>query len=120
MRIFATGAMNWVMSRSLDDTVPIESKMVTKSVERAQTTVEQRNAETRKNVLRYDEVMNNQRRVIYKLRRPDPGGGGDCATRHWSTCSPRSRRSPPICLPRASRGTTAASSWPPAACGRPT
>ncbi|MCE2532245.1 MAG: preprotein translocase subunit SecA [Acidimicrobiia bacterium] len=68
MRIFATGAMNWVMSRSMDDTVPIESKMVTKSVERAQTTVEQRNAETRKNVLRYDEVMNNQRRVIYKLR----------------------------------------------------
>ena len=68
MRIFATGAMNWVMSRSLDDGVPIESKMVTKSVERAQTTVEQRNAETRKNVLRYDEVMNNQRRVIYKLR----------------------------------------------------
>ena len=68
MRIFATGAMNWVMSRSMDDSVPIESKMVTKSVERAQTTVEQRNAETRKNVLRYDEVMNNQRRVIYQLR----------------------------------------------------
>ena len=68
MRIFATGAMNWVMSRSLDDGVPIESKMVTKSVERAQTTVEQRNAETRKNVLRYDEVMNNQRRVIYQMR----------------------------------------------------
>ena len=68
MRIFATGAMNWVMSRSLDDSVPIESKMVTKSVERAQTTVEQRNAETRKNVLRYDEVMNNQRRVIYEMR----------------------------------------------------
>ena len=68
MRIFATGAMNWVMSRSMDDGVPIESKMVTKSVERAQNTVEQRNAETRKNVLRYDEVMNNQRRVIYKLR----------------------------------------------------
>ena len=68
MRIFATGAMNWVMSRSMDDSVPIESKMVTKSVERAQSTVEQRNAETRKNVLRYDEVMNNQRRVIYQLR----------------------------------------------------
>ncbi len=68
MRIFATGAMNWVMSRSLEDDVPIESRMVTKSVERAQTTVEQRNAETRKNVLRYDEVMNNQRKVIYKLR----------------------------------------------------
>ncbi len=68
MRIFATGAMNWVMSRSMTDDVPIESKMVTKSVERAQTTVEQRNAETRKNVLRYDEVMNHQRRVIYELR----------------------------------------------------
>ena len=68
MRIFATGAMDWVMSRSLEDDVPIESKMVTKSVERAQTTVEQRNAETRKNVLRYDEVMNNQRRVIYDMR----------------------------------------------------
>ena len=68
MRIFATGAMNWVMARSLDDGVPIESRMVTKSVERAQTTVEQRNAETRKNVLRYDEVMNNQRRVIYEMR----------------------------------------------------
>ena len=68
MRIFATGAMNWVMSRSMEDDVPIESKMVTKSVERAQTTVEQRNAETRKNVLRYDEVMNNQRRVIYQMR----------------------------------------------------
>ena len=68
MRIFATGAMNWVMSRSLEDSVPIESKMVTKSVERAQSTVEQRNAETRKNVLRYDEVMNNQRRVIYEMR----------------------------------------------------
>ncbi len=68
MRIFATGAMNWVMSRSMDDGVPIESKMVTKSVERAQNTVEQRNAETRKNVLRYDEVMNTQRRVIYELR----------------------------------------------------
>ena len=68
MRIFATGAMNWVMARSMEDSVPIESKMVTKSVERAQTTVEQRNAETRKNVLRYDEVMNNQRRVIYEMR----------------------------------------------------
>ena len=68
MRIFATGAMDWVMSRSLEEGVPIESKMVTKSVERAQTTVEQRNAETRKNVLRYDEVMNNQRRVIYEMR----------------------------------------------------
>ena len=68
MRIFATGAMNWVMTRSMPDDVPIESKMVTKAVERAQGTVEQRNAETRKNVLKYDEVMNQQRKVIYSRR----------------------------------------------------
>ncbi|MEZ5341753.1 MAG: hypothetical protein R2706_09945 [Acidimicrobiales bacterium] len=42
--------------------------MVTKSVERAQNTVEQRNAETRKNVLDYDEVYNQQRKVIYGRR----------------------------------------------------
>ncbi len=68
LRIFATGAMNWVMSRSMPDDVPIESKMVTKAVERAQATVEQKNAETRKNVLKYDEVMNQQRKVIYSRR----------------------------------------------------
>ena len=68
MRIFATGAMNWVMDRALPEDVPIESKMVTKSVERAQNTVEQRNAETRKNVLKYDEVYNQQRKVIYGRR----------------------------------------------------
>ncbi len=68
MRIFATGAMSWVMDRALPEDVPIESKMVTKAVERAQTTVEQRNAEVRKNVLKYDEVMNEQRKVIWKRR----------------------------------------------------
>ncbi len=68
MRIFATGAMNWVMDKALPDDVPIESKMVTKSVERAQNTVEQKNAETRKNVLKYDEVFNEQRKVIYARR----------------------------------------------------
>jgi preprotein translocase subunit SecA len=68
MRIFATGAMSWVMDRAMPDDVPIESKAVTKSVERAQTTVEQRNAEIRKNVLKYDEVFNEQRKVIYARR----------------------------------------------------
>jgi preprotein translocase subunit SecA len=42
--------------------------MVSKAIERAQTTVEQKNAETRKNVLKYDEVMNEQRKVIYRRR----------------------------------------------------
>ena len=68
MRIFATGAMDWVMGKALPDDVPIDSKMVTKAVERAQTTVEQKNAESRKNVLKYDEVMNEQRKVIYARR----------------------------------------------------
>jgi preprotein translocase subunit SecA len=68
MRLFATGAMQWVMSRTLDDDVPIEAKMVSKAIERAQTTVEQRNAEIRKDVLKYDEVMNEQRKVIYARR----------------------------------------------------
>jgi preprotein translocase subunit SecA len=68
MRLFATGAMNWVMGKALPDDVPIEAKMVSKAIERAQNTVEQRNAEIRKNVLKYDEVMNEQRKVIYKRR----------------------------------------------------
>ncbi len=68
MRLFATGALQWAMGKSLPDDVPIESKMVTKAIERAQNTVEQKNAEVRKNVLKYDEVMNEQRKVIYRRR----------------------------------------------------
>jgi len=68
MTRFATGAMNWVMDRALPEDVPIEAGMVTKAIERAQNTVEQRNAETRKNVLKYDEVMNEQRKVVYRRR----------------------------------------------------
>ncbi|HSP02206.1 MAG TPA: SEC-C metal-binding domain-containing protein, partial [Acidimicrobiales bacterium] len=68
MRLFATGAVNWVMGKALPDDVPLEAKMVTKAIERAQQTVEQRNAEIRKNVLKYDEVLNSQRKVIYELR----------------------------------------------------
>src|SRR5579862_72413 len=68
MRLFATGAMSWVMGRTLPEDVPIEAKMVTKAIERAQTTVEARNSEIRKDVLKYDEVMNEQRKVIYARR----------------------------------------------------
>jgi preprotein translocase subunit SecA len=75
MRIFATGTMNWVMGKALPDDVPIEAKMVTKAIERAQNTVEQRNAEIRKDVLKYDEVMNEQRKVIYALRDQNLTGG---------------------------------------------
>ncbi len=75
MRLFATGAVNWVMDRTLPDDVPLEAKMVTKAIERAQNTVEQKNAEIRKNVLKYDEVMNEQRKVIYARREQILGGG---------------------------------------------
>ncbi|MHB8439517.1 MAG: preprotein translocase subunit SecA [Acidimicrobiales bacterium] len=68
MRLFATGAMQWVMSRTLPDDVPIEAKMVSRAIERAQNTVEGRNAEIRKDVLKYDEVLNEQRKVIYARR----------------------------------------------------
>jgi preprotein translocase subunit SecA len=68
MRLFATGAMSWVMGRTLPDDVPIEAKMVTKAIERAQSTVEGRNSESRKDILKYDEVMNEQRKVIYARR----------------------------------------------------
>jgi len=68
MRLFATGAMNWVMNRALPEDEAIEAKMVSKAIERAQNTVEQKNAEIRKNVLKYDEVMNEQRKVIYARR----------------------------------------------------
>jgi len=68
MRLFATGAMSWVMGRALPDDVPIEAKMVTKAIEKAQGTVEARNGEIRKDVLKYDEVMNQQRKVIYRRR----------------------------------------------------
>ncbi|HMK99164.1 MAG TPA: preprotein translocase subunit SecA [Acidimicrobiales bacterium] len=68
MRLFATGAMQWVMERTLPEDVPIEAKMVTRAIERAQNTVEARNAEIRKDVLKYDEVLNEQRKVIYARR----------------------------------------------------
>ncbi len=76
MRLFATGALSWVMGRALPDDEAIEAKMVTKAIERAQTTVEQRNGEVRKNVLKYDEVMNEQRKVIY-MRRDQILSGAD-------------------------------------------
>ncbi len=75
MRLFATGAMNWVMGKGFPEDVPLESRMVTKAIERAQHTVEDRNFEIRKNVLKYDEVMNEQRKVIYRRRQQILDGG---------------------------------------------
>jgi preprotein translocase subunit SecA len=68
MRLFATGLMSRVMNASFPDDMPLESKMVSRAVERAQGTVEDRNFEIRKNVLKYDEVMNEQRKIVYRRR----------------------------------------------------
>ncbi|MGW0039079.1 preprotein translocase subunit SecA [Gordonia sp. NPDC003376] len=70
MRRFNGAALEVIMNRvNLPDDVPIEAKMVTKAIRSAQTQVEQQNFEVRKNVLKYDEVMNEQRKVIYSERR---------------------------------------------------
>jgi preprotein translocase subunit SecA len=53
----------------LPEDVPIEAKMVAKAIQSAQTQMEQQNFEIRKNVLKYDEVMNKQRTVVYDERR---------------------------------------------------
>ncbi|MGO8966222.1 preprotein translocase subunit SecA [Mycobacterium sp.] len=70
MRRFNGAALETLLTRlNLPDDVPIEAKMVTRAIKSAQTQVEQQNFEVRKNVLKYDEVMNKQRKVIYEERR---------------------------------------------------
>jgi len=70
MRRFRSGAVEAVMERlGLPDDVPIESKMVSRQIKGAQTQIEAQNAEIRKNVLKYDEVMNKQRQVVYAERK---------------------------------------------------
>ena len=69
MRRFKGDAVNSFLQRfNVPDDVPIEAKMVSNSIRSAQTQVEAQNFEIRKNVLKYDEVMNSQRLVIYKER----------------------------------------------------
>jgi preprotein translocase subunit SecA len=70
MRRFNGQMVESIMNRfNLPDDVPIEAGMVTKAIRSAQTQVEQQNFEIRKNVLKYDEVLNKQRTVIYDERR---------------------------------------------------
>ncbi len=70
MRRFNAAMVESVMTRlNMPEDVPIEAKMVTRAIKSAQTQVEQQNFEIRKNVLKYDEVMNRQRTVIYAERR---------------------------------------------------
>ena len=70
MRIFASDRLRQVMLRlGMEEDVPIESKLVSRSIERAQKQVEGRNFEIRKHLLEYDDVMNKQREAVYRLRR---------------------------------------------------
>ena len=70
LRIFGLDKMSGLMERlGLEEDTPIESPMVTRSIEGAQKKVEGRNFDIRKNVLEYDDVMNMQRKTIYALRR---------------------------------------------------
>ena len=67
MRLFNSGMAESFMGRGLDDTA-IESKIVSRAIRSAQSQVEARNAEVRKNVLKYDDVLNRQREAIYHDR----------------------------------------------------
>ncbi|PRY61255.1 protein translocase subunit secA [Knoellia remsis] len=70
MRLFNAGMVDRVMaSTGMEEDTPIESKMVSRSIQSAQTQVEAQNFEIRKNVLKYDDVLNRQRTVIYDERR---------------------------------------------------
>jgi preprotein translocase subunit SecA len=70
MRLFNSGAAAALMNRSnIPDDMAIESGVVSKAIASAQSQVEARNAETRKNVLKYDDVLNRQREAIYSDRK---------------------------------------------------
>ncbi len=70
MRLFKADIVDSFLRRfNVPDDVPIEAKMVSNAIRSAQTQVEGQNFEIRKNVLKYDEVMNRQRVVIYEERR---------------------------------------------------
>jgi preprotein translocase subunit SecA len=70
MRIFGGDRlMAWMERLGMEEGVPIEARMVTRSIERAQKQVEGRNFEARKHLLEYDDVMNKQRETVYTLRR---------------------------------------------------
>ena len=70
MRLFGGDRITGLMDRlELDEDTPIDAKMLSKSIENAQISVESRNFQSRKSVLEYDDVMNKQREIIYSQRK---------------------------------------------------
>jgi preprotein translocase subunit SecA len=76
MRIFQGDRVNALMSKlGFDDDMPIQAKMISKTLENAQKRVEGYNYDTRKNVVQYDNVINRHRKVVYAMRRKILDGG---------------------------------------------
>ena len=70
MRLFGGERVTNLMDRfEMDEDTPIDAKLLSKSIENAQTSVESRNFQSRKSVLEYDDVMNKQREIIYSQRK---------------------------------------------------
>ena len=70
LRIFGSDRISGLMAKlGMEEDVPIEHRMVSKAIENAQKKVENHNFEMRKHILEYDDVMNQQRKVIYEQRR---------------------------------------------------
>ncbi len=70
MRLFGGDRVTSLMDRlKIDEDTPIENKMLSRTIEQSQTTVESRNFQARKSVLEYDDVMNKQREIIYGQRK---------------------------------------------------
>jgi len=70
MRLFGSEKVLGMMDRlGVDDDIPLDYKILSNAIEKAQKTVESRNFQSRKNVLEYDDVMNVQRNTIYEQRR---------------------------------------------------
>ncbi|MFE5775149.1 preprotein translocase subunit SecA [Brachybacterium sp. NPDC056505] len=69
MRLFNAGAAETLLARGgVDESVPLTGRMVSSAIQRAQQSIESRNAEIRKNVLKYDDVLTKQRKKIYEER----------------------------------------------------
>lgn len=77
LRIFGSERISGIMDRlGMEEDEPIESRMVSKAVETAQKRVESHNFDIRKHILEYDDVMNQQRKVIYEQRKKVLSGEG--------------------------------------------
>ncbi|QEH93683.1 preprotein translocase subunit SecA [Dermacoccus abyssi] len=84
MRLFNAGLVDRFMSTSgMDDDQPIENKIVSRSIQSAQGQVESQNFEIRKNVLKYDDVLNRQRETIYAERKRVVEGDIEGQMRHF-------------------------------------